>query len=282
LWRCCGGAFCILNAKGDDMRQAARSLPKSLLLLSLLLWVVSGCTSGSPSSLGSLNLSVQGLTGIGANITVTGPNSFSQSVKASDKLQELAAGTYTVTARDVVQGSDSYLPDKRQQSPEVKAGETASIIVTYSKQNPSSGSLEVTVNGLPSGTNADVTITGPNGFSQSVTTSSVLSNLTPSDYQLTAKVVKVGSDTYTPIPASHTIGMTAGGKTEFTVTYTKQTSTVGQLVVMVKGLPTGLTATATVTGPNGFSETLTTSKTFSDLPPGEYTVTAAKVDGTYP
>jgi FG-GAP repeat len=258
-----------------------RNVVKVLFLSLIVAAVLNACGTSTEVKTGVLELTIGGLTGVDASVTVTGPNSFNQSVKASTKLENLAVGSYTITASDVIQG-DTYFPDKRQQSAVIKGGETTSLAVTYSKQEASAGSLEITINGLPAGTNADVTITGPNGFSQSVTTSSVLSNLTPSDYQLTAKVVKVGSDTYTPIPASHTISITAGGKTEFTVTYTKQTSTVGQLAVRIKGLPTGLTATATVTGPSGFSETLTASKTFSDLLPGEYTVTAAKVDGTYP
>ncbi len=253
-----------------------------VLVLYFFIILLSAC-GGSTTEVktGTLELTIQGLSTVDANVAVTGPNSFNQTLKASGKLENLVVGNYSITAQDVVL-SDTFFPDKRQQSIEAKAGETASITVTYSKQNASAGSLEVTITGLPSGTNADVVVSGSNGFTQQLTTSSVLSNLTPGDYTLTANVVTVGSDNYTPTPTNQTIGIAAGSKTEFTVTYTKQSSTVGQLAITMKGLPTNLNATATVTGPNGFSETLTASKTFSDLPPGEYIITASKVDGTYP
>jgi hypothetical protein len=254
----------------------------NVLVLYFFIILLSACGgSTTKEKTGTLELTIQGLSAVDVNVTVTGPNSFSQSLNASGKLENLVAGNYSITAQDVVL-SDTFFPDKRQQSVEVKAGETANATLTYSKQNLNAGSLEVTITGLPSGTNADVVVSGPSGFSQQLTTSSVLSNLTPSDYTLTAKVVTVGSDSYTPTPTNQTISIAAGSKTDVTVTYTKQSSTLGQLAILLKGLPTNMNAGVTVTGPNGFSETLTASKTFNDLPPGEYTLTASKVEGTYP
>jgi FG-GAP repeat len=251
------------------------------LLLCLVVIVLSACEGLTTQTPGSLELSIQGLTGVDASIVVTGPSNFNQTMTASSKLDNLAAGDYTITAADVIQ-SDTYFPDKRQQNVIIKGGETTSLVLTYTKQATGAGSLEVTIKDLPVSSNADVAITGPESFSRNLTTSSVLSNLKPGDYSLTANTVIVGSDTYTSTPTNQTVGIAAGSKTDLTVTYTKQNSTAVQLVVTVKGLPTNMNADMTVTGPNGFSETLTVSKTFSDLPPGEYTVTAAKVDGTYP
>lgn len=252
-------------------------------LLLCLLPVLSACvTATTGGGMGGLELTIQGLTsGLDANVTMTGPNSFSQTLKASTKLENLVADNYTITARDVVQ-SDTYLPDKREQSVIVKVGETASVTLTYTKQSASAGSLEVMINGLPAGTDANIDVTGPDGFNQHLITSSVLSNLTPGDYQLTTNAVTVGSDTYTPTPSSQTVGIAAGSKTDVTVTYAKQAPTLGQLAITITGLPIHLNAAVSVTGPNGFSDTFTTSKTFNNLPPGEYTVTASKVDGTYP
>ena len=253
-----------------------------LFLSFIVIAVLNACsTEVTGDNTGVLKLSIQGLSTLKANITVTGPNSFNQSIKANRKLENLAAGSYTITAQDVVQ-TDTYFPDIREQSIEVKAGETASIILTYRKQSASAGSLEVTINGLPADTNADVVISNSSGFSQQLTTSSVLSNLAPGDYQLTAKTVEVGSDTYIPTPTSQTIGVAEGSKTDLGLTYSKQLTTVGQLAITITGLPTDYSAAVFVTGPNEFSETLTASKTFSDLPPGEYIITASKVDGTYP
>ena len=259
-----------------------RQIFNFLFLGLMVIAVLSACATGTTGDkTGDLELSIQGLSTLEANIIVTGPNSFNQSVKASSKLENLSAGDYTVTASDVIQ-ADTYFPDKRQQSVVIKGGETTSLAVTYSKQTTSAGSLEVTINGLPASTDADVTVTGPESFSQKLKTSSVLSNLKPGDYSLTAKVVTVGSDTYIPTPTNQTVGVAAGSKTDLTVSYTKQLPTVGQLAITMTGLPTDLNATVAVTGPNGFSEMLMTSKTFSNLSPGNYIIMASKVDGTYP
>jgi hypothetical protein len=51
----------------------------------------------------------------------------------------------------------------------------------------------------------------------------------------------------------------------------------GTLEVRITGLATGLDASATVTGPRGYSRTLTATTTIPDLPLGTYTITAAEV-----
>lgn len=55
------------------------------------------------------------------------------------------------------------------------------------------------------------------------------------------------------------------------------------LTVIVDEAPEGATPTVTVTGPNGFSETITETTTFTDIEPGTYSVTSdvesARVDG---
>ncbi len=51
----------------------------------------------------------------------------------------------------------------------------------------------------------------------------------------------------------------------------------GSLSVQVSGLPPGSSASVTVTGPGGFSETLTGSQTLTGLEPGAYQVVASPV-----
>jgi hypothetical protein len=92
---------------------------------------------------------------------------------------------------------------------------------------PSSGSLAVTVSGLPSGTSASVTVTGPGGYSSSVTHSSTLSNLAPGSYQLTASTVEASDADYLPTPAAATLAVAAGNTpVPTTVVYSKATSTL--------------------------------------------------------
>lgn len=52
----------------------------------------------------------------------------------------------------------------------------------------------------------------------------------------------------------------------------------GALALTVSGLPTGVPALVTVTGPGGFSQAVSASQTLSALAPGNYTVVGARVD----
>ena len=56
----------------------------------------------------------------------------------------------------------------------------------------------------------------------------------------------------------------------------------GDLVVNVSGLPGGVSAKVSVTGPSGFNQNLTGSQTFTAIAAGTYTVTADKVANTDP
>ncbi|GIW31892.1 MAG: hypothetical protein KatS3mg071_2066 [Meiothermus sp.] len=56
----------------------------------------------------------------------------------------------------------------------------------------------------------------------------------------------------------------------------------GDLVVTVSGLPSGVEAKVSVTGPSGFNQNLTGSQTLTAIAAGTYTVTADKVANTDP
>jgi len=94
---------------------------------------------------------------------------------------------------------------------------------------------------------------------------------------------------YTPPPlgsAGGTVKLRAqADNAGFTATITVSTATTGALTITVPFLPSGTAASLTVTGPGGSSQTLSTlnSVTLTQLAPGSYTVTAAKVslDGSY-
>src|SRR5215213_8610198 len=64
---------------------------------------------------------------------------------------------------------------------------------------PSAASLRVTILGLPSGTAAAVTVTGPDNFTQSI----------PGSYTVTASPVTASSSTYDPSPPLQTVTVAA-------------------------------------------------------------------------
>src|SRR5260370_39410010 len=78
---------------------------------------------------------------------------------------------------------------------------------------PSSGELALTISGLPAGTNASVTVTGPGNFNQVVNATQTLTGLTPGNYTVTATHVMQAAYSYgrTVSRATATISTSAGG-----------------------------------------------------------------------
>jgi hypothetical protein len=67
------------------------------------------------------------------------------------------------------------------------------------------GSLTLTVSGLPAGTPAEIHVAGPGGFDRDVTATATLSNLASGGYVVTAATVTTGSQAYAPSPTSQTV-----------------------------------------------------------------------------
>jgi hypothetical protein len=214
-------------------------------------------------TLGSLVVTVTGLTGTDAAITVTGPSGFSRALTATATLASLAPGSYTIAASNVTVSGQLFAPAPQSQTATVVAGQTANASVAYAL---GVGALTVTVNGLPSETNGNVTVTGPNAFSRAVPSTATITGLDPGTYTIKVDNVDTPLQSYTGVAAPASVNIVAGQTTTSTVTYS---GTLGQLAVTVTGCST---ADVRVTGPNGFSRQLTTSSTLGRLVPGAYTV----------
>src|SRR5262249_4014504 len=104
-----------------------------------------------------------------------------------------------------------------------------------------SGALNLTVAGLPSGGMANITITGPGGFNQTATGSKNLLDLAPGTYTIPGLNVLVSSAIYGSTPASQTVPVTASTTAATaTVTYAKLPSGWASTT----GMPTARTALA--------------------------------------
>jgi hypothetical protein len=222
---------------------------------------------------GAMSVTLVGLpSGAAGSVTVTGPGGFNQSITATQTLTNLLPGTYAVNGFNVVAGGTTYAPVPAGQSLAVSFGSTSSATVSYT---PSTGSLALTISGLPGGTAANVTVTGPGGFFQPVTASQTLTGLLPGSYSLSAGIVSVGGIPYVPVIPQATAAISASATPVLrTVTYAPAT---GSLTVTLAGLPGGVPGNVTVTGPGGFSQSLTSSQTFPSLIPGSYTVSGLGV-----
>jgi CARDB len=143
---------------------------------------------------------------------------------------------------------------------------------------PTTGSMTVSVSGLPTGMEGSVSVTGPEGFNRSVGHSETLSALAPGSYTVAATAVIAGAAQYAPAPASQPVTVSAGETASAGVAYAVAEHS---LAITVAGLPTGMDAAITVSGPGGYSHSVTASETLSDLAAGQYTLTALPVsDGS--
>ena len=84
---------------------------------------------------------------------------------------------------------------------------------------PTVGSLLVSVSGLPPGTAAAVTVSGPDGYSHAVSASEMLSDLAPGGYTVTAQAVSSGGHDYNPSAAVQNVTVSHVAQASANVAY---------------------------------------------------------------
>jgi hypothetical protein len=180
--------------------------------------VAYAATSTAP---GSLTVTVEGLPGgVDADVRVTGPGGYDQAVTATTTLTGLEPGVYEVTAADVTDGGDDYVANVAGSPATVPAGGAASALVTYAFVDPGAvGSLDVTIAGLPVGTDADVSVAGPLGFTADLTASTTLPGLTIGNYTVTAANVSADGLVYQGVVTGSPALVVGGATTDVEVTY---------------------------------------------------------------
>lgn len=214
---------------------------------------------------GNLQVNVSGLpSGSGEPITISGPSG-SFTVGSSQTLTGLAPGNYTITAANVSKDGSTYAGTVTTSPATVSAGATASVDVSYSAIT---GRLVVNISGLPGGVNANVSVSGPGGFSQNLTASATFDDRQPGTYIIAASDVLENGSRYAGSVNSSPVTVSAGATASVNVGYA---AVSGRLVVTINGLPTGTSASVNVSGP-GLNQTITSSTTFDDQQPGTYTL----------
>lgn len=129
--------------------------------------------------------------------------------------------------------------------------------------------LAINIEGLPNGADADVRISGPSGFSRTLTSSDFIAPVVSGRYSLRIGDVRSGGFTYAASPAQIDITVQPGDTLRYRVRFEVAT---GALAVQISGLPGGVPASVRING-NGLSRVANGSVIFGDLPPGAYTVT---------
>jgi hypothetical protein len=196
-------------------------MPAAHRLIPLMLALLAACGGSDPSgpSTGSLALAVVGLpSGTPAAVTVTGPGGYSHLAQGSETLSGLMPGAYTVAAEPVSGNGQNYQPGQSLQSVTVAEGATAATAqITY---GAAGASLALTISGLPPGTAASVTVTGPNGYNRPVTGTTTLSALDPGVYTVAAQSVSSAGAQYDPSRGTRNVNVTSGAAASASVGYT--------------------------------------------------------------
>ncbi len=230
----------------------------------------------APTTNGALALTVVGLPfGVTADITVSGPAGFSRAINASSTLAELPPGRYTVSANRVRVASGPnaglYAPSAASQGVDVSGGPPTPITITYAAL---AAIVDVAISGLPQGIGALVTLTPPSGADIVATVSQRIEPALAGRWVMNARPVTDAGFTYTPSLSTTSGDAVPGDTLRFPVQYALST---GAIAVAVAGLPAAAVPTVTVSGPGGFSRSLTGTATVTDLAPGSYTVSAPVV-----
>jgi len=251
-------------------------------LSALLVLLGCGDDPAAPTT-GTLVVNISGVpAGSQAAVMVVGPagSDFSRTLTATETLEQVVTGTYTITAQPVNGSTGLYTPNQATQQAVVLVNETATASVSYSI---STGAMQIGITGLPTGSPASLNVSGPQGFARAVTEPTTLTGLVPGVYSInSASVTTPTGDVYSATPIAQALAITASElprQTSFTYALT-----TGGLDVTVSGLPFGTGGSISVSGPGGFSRSLSASTSMNGLVPGTYTVAASNVlapDGEY-
>jgi hypothetical protein len=169
---------------------------------------VTTASTGSPPDPSGYTVSVDGgaAAAIGANTTRT--------------IAGLAPGAHSVALGGIA--GNCAVQGQNPRSVTITADRTTSLTFTV-QCAATTGSLAVTIAGLPSGANAAVTVTGPDDYSELLSATGTLDGLAPGQYTVSAASVSSGGVTYTSTPADRTVAVAAGATAAVTVTYAAAT-----------------------------------------------------------
>jgi len=111
------------------------------------------------------------------------------------------------------------------------------------------GSLTVTIGGLPTGVAAAVMVTGPASYSKTLTASATLTDLAPGAYAINAASVAQGTGTLAPTPVTQQVQVSAGATASASVSY----AAAAPLALALQEVAGGLDAPIFLTAPTGDS-----------------------------
>jgi hypothetical protein len=165
---------------------------------------ITTATSGTPTDPDGYSVSADGGQGqlIGTNASLT--------------LAGLAVGAHSIQLAGMA--ANCHVSGASTRNVSVAQGQTATVAFTITC-SATTGGLTVTVNGLPAGTAAAITVAGPAGFSQAVTGSTTLTGLAPGNYTVTSAQVTINGAAYTGTIDRPNVTIAAGATAAVSVSY---------------------------------------------------------------
>jgi hypothetical protein len=132
---------------------------------------------------------------------------------------------------------------------------------------PSTGSLVITIDGLPGGAAAAVTILGPNQLSRQLSSTATLENLAPGTYTITVGTVPFSDALYSSDPSAQTHTVVAGRSEPAVVHYALSS---GRVNLSITGVPADHVPTLHLSGP--VDRVVFASGIVEALPAGTYDI----------
>lgn len=211
-----------------------------------------------------LPVAVEGLPGgVEADVELVGDDE-SHTVTESETV-ELTHGVYEVDVQEV--GDDTTVHEPAADNPgevTVASGTNDELVVEYQLVD---AELEVEIIGELGGYDADVDVTGPDGFSEHLTETEALEDLAPGEYTVEPDDVGDSPSTYTP-DGDQTVDLESGDEETVTVEYQPATGDIevdfhqyGEVDYEIE-----------LVGPDGFSHLIEDDESFSAVSTGSYEV----------
>jgi regulation of enolase protein 1 (concanavalin A-like superfamily)/uncharacterized membrane protein len=216
-----------------------------------------------------------------------------------------AAGTYTVTISGtsgtlshsttvtlVVSGPPDFSISASPSSQTVTQGNGTTYTASISALSGFTGTVNLSVSGLPTGATASFNPTSVGGSGNSTLTVSTATTTPTGTYTLTITgtsstlshsatvtlVVSTPDFSLAASPSSQTV--TPGNNATYTTSISALNSFTGTVNLSVSGLPTGATGSFNPTSVNGSGSSTLTVSTATTTPTGTYTLTITGTSGT--
>lgn len=177
------------------------------------------CAEGPPAT-GTLEVTTTS-TGTpedpsGYTVSLDGGDAVAIGVNATRSFDGLSPGTHSVELGGLADNCAVQGQNPRSAAVTASQTTTLSFAVVCST---TTGSLTVTVGGLPGGADAAVTVTGPDAYHAELTATGTIAGLVPGQYTVSAASVSSGGTTYTASPEDIEVAVSAGATAQVTIIY---------------------------------------------------------------